>query len=80
MNYLKYLIGVLFIVQSLSIPTTTTLNQNLTVIPNLTLSNFNKSNESIPIVITRITSRPLMSSSALRKSFFLDNFISYSPL
>ena len=73
MNYLKYMIACLFIVQTLSL-------ENLTVNSTLTtLGNMNKTNDSVPIVITRTTSRPLVSSSASRMNYFLDNFISYNP-
>lgn len=73
MNYLKYMIVCLFIVQTLSL-------ENLTVnSTSTTLGNMNKTNDSVPIVITRTTSRPLVSSSASRMNYFLDNFISYNP-
>jgi hypothetical protein len=73
MNYLKYMIACLFIVQTLSL-------ENLTVnSTSTTLGNMNKTNDSVPIVITRTTSRPLVSSSASRMNYFLDNFISYNP-
>jgi hypothetical protein len=67
------MIACLFIVQTLSL-------ENLTVnSTSTTLGNMNKTNDSVPIVITRTTSRPLVSSSASRMNYFLDNFISYNP-
>ena len=75
MNYLKYMIACLFIVQTLSLENLT-VNSTLT---STTLGNMNKTNDSVPIVITRTTSRPLVSSSASRMNYFLDNFISYNP-